>query len=154
MKRRQAIVLASALCVAPFLFASNQQNDPAPLEVTQSVKPGDSGDVLAMAAKNVSTKQIRGCVLRVDFVNATGKVASHVARLTVKSVKAAKPYVDPGEQFTWRDIAVTKDASGASTTPRITVDAVVFTDGTRWGPFATPESQRLISMTQGTDTAK
>lgn len=125
-----------------------------PLRFESGVRRDGGQQVLAVEATNVGDAPIRGYVFTASFFDpATGK---RLRRITTKELET---HGNPGDYLlpgaTWvagaRKFSYLPDGTPASYT--ITLDLVVFADGSMFGPRHSSESDEVLGMFQGIDAA-
>ena len=125
-----------------------------PLKFESGIWHDDSGkEMLAVEAANVGASPIRGYVFTESFFDpATG---NRLRRVTTKELEThgdPTHYLQPGA--TWvagpRKFSYASDGSPANYT--ITLDLVVFADGSMFGPKQSRESDEVLGMFLGIDT--
>jgi hypothetical protein len=123
--------------------------------LTISWNTASSGDgSLALSAQNISVKQIRGIVFSVAFTSpSTGENLGKLVRTFVKPVENGQAtYLEPGQTIRYqKPVPVPKDPTGAPGRPNVTVDSVVFGDGSSWGPAKLTESAKVLGMIEAMD---
>jgi hypothetical protein len=126
-----------------------------PLRFESGIWHDDNGkEMLAVQATNVATSPIRGYVFTESFLDpATG---NRLRRVTTKELEThgdPTHYLLPGA--TWvagpRKFSYLPDGSPADYT--ITLDLVVFADGSMFGAKQSRESDEVLGMFLGIDTA-
>lgn len=129
------------------------QGPPTPLAVTWT--SGGGSGALALSVQNVSTTRIRAYVVQIAFTNAaTGASLGQFVRSSVKPVKDGKPtYVEPGQSVqAAKAITIPRDPSGnLAKVSIVSIDSVIFADGSQWGPAKLPQSQKVVGMLEAMD---
>lgn len=138
----------------PVPVADIQFHTIGPLRFESGIWHDDSGkEMLAVKATNVAASPIRGYVFTESFFDpGTG---SRLRRVTTKELEThgdPTQYLLPGA--TWvagpRKFSYASDGSPANYT--ITLDLVVFADGSMFGPKQSRESDEVLGMFLGIDT--
>jgi hypothetical protein len=144
-----------ALTLIPIWSQSNDPG-PAPLQIVTrtaaargSELPGqsNSGIGLFLDIHNTSGKNVAGYALGVKFLdpstNATVKGAGSHQKWVAR--QAGNP-IHPGDCDCSqpKPIMLPKTPSGAVAEPKVTLDLVVFDDGTTWGAGQLQSSQQLL----------
>jgi hypothetical protein len=98
--------------------------------------------------KNVSSRCVWGYVLKIQFISVGGKPMTMHARLGLRrNTAGVLTCIEPGQVFHIpQTVAIPTDNSGNLGTYATTVDFVVFSDGSTWGPHALPDGNRLLGM--------
>jgi hypothetical protein len=125
-----------------------------PLRFESGVWHDDSGkEMLAVEATNLAATPIRGYVFTESFFDPTS--GNRLRRVTTKELETQGDpthYLLPGA--TWvagpRKFSYLSDGSPANYT--ITLDLVVFADGSMFGPKQSRESDEVLGMFLGIDT--
>lgn len=129
------------------------QSAPAPLAVTWTSDAGTGA--LALSVQNVSATRIRAYVVQIAFTNAeTGASLGQFVRSSVKGLKDGNPtYVEPGQSVqAAKAIAIPRDSSGnLAKVSIVSIDSVIFADGSQWGPAKLPQSQKVVGMLEAID---
>jgi hypothetical protein len=148
MFRRALMGIASALLLPISLQAQSESTARAsPLEVT--VKPTGqqqqfvssftnqsiSVPELSFNIRNVSQKCVAGISLRTEDRDSEGKVMSIGSATFFRQHDGKLTCLEPGEAFSELDRTNSLDENGnPSSRKDVTVDFVVFSDGSTWGP--------------------
>ena len=141
--------------VGPVPLEGIQFQTIGPLRFVSGVWRDEGGQqMLAVQATNVAATPIRGYVFTASFFDPT--TANHIRRVTTKELEThgnPNDYLLPGA--TWvagaRKFSYLPDGTLASYT--ITLDLVVFADGSMFGPKRSSESDEVLGMFQGIDAA-
>jgi hypothetical protein len=127
-----------------------------PLKIKSGVWLDERGkEMLAADVTNESSVPIRGYLLTASFFDpATGARIRRVSTKQLETHGNPSDYLAPGA--TWvadpRKFSYLPDGTLASY--KITVDLVVFADGSTFGPKKSQESDEVLGMFDGIDTAK
>jgi len=127
-----------------------------PLRFDSGVWRDERGqDKVAVAVTNESTNPIRGYLFTTTFFDPqTGNTIRRVSTKQLETQGDPANYLPPGA--TWiadpRKFSYLADGSPASY--KITLDLVVFADGTIFGPMHSQESAEVLGMIAGIDDAK
>jgi hypothetical protein len=139
----------------PLPVADVQTQTIGPLKIESGVWRDEHGqDMLAVDVTNESSVPIRAYLLNTSFFDpATG---SRIRRFSTKELEThgnPPDYLAPGA--TWvadpRKFSYLPDGTPASY--KISVDLVAFADGSTFGPVKSAESQEVLGMLRGIDTA-
>lgn len=139
--------IPSGLCISLLAGATLlAQVGPQPLEITTETT--NNGQAYRLAVRNISEKNIHGYVLKIQFKNASTGANMMVGYNTM--FKPAKngvaQYFHPGQVLRDRNHALPVDAAGQPAQYAVTVDSVVFEDGSTAGPAESRESAVLEGM--------
>ncbi len=147
-----------ALMLIPIWSQSNDPG-PAPLQIVTRTVAVDASEFTGKANKNtssiglfldihnISSKNVSGYALGVKFLdpstNATFKGAGSHQRM---AARRAANLLHPGdcECSHAKPIMLPNTPSGAVAEPQVTLDLVVFDDGTTWGAGQLQSSQQLL----------
>ena len=139
----------------PLARADVQTQTIGPLKIESGVWRDEHGqDMLAVDVTNESSVPIRAYLLNTSFFDpATG---ARIRRFSTKELEThgnPTDYLAPGA--TWvadpRRFSYLPDGTPASY--KISVDLVAFADGSTFGPVKSAESQEVLGMLRGIDTA-
>jgi hypothetical protein len=127
-----------------------------PLKIESGLWRDESGqDILAVEITNESDNPIRGYLLTTSFFDPATE--TRIRSFSTKELEThgnQSDYLGPGS--TWvadpRKFSYLPDGTLASY--KITVDLVVFADGSTFGPKKCPESDEVLGMLQGIDDIK
>jgi hypothetical protein len=140
----------------PFPVAGVESQTLGPLKIESGLWRDEHGqELLAVAVTNVSATPIRGYLFTTSFFDpATG---DRIRRFSTKELETRgnpADYLAPGS--TWiadpRKFSHLADGTPASYT--MTLDLVVFADGSTFGPIKSSESYEVLGMIQGIDDLK
>lgn len=147
-------VLGAALVCAGLA----QTDPPAALTVRPVISSGHGSRVpagqeaLVVEFQNKSNKQVRGFVYQIAFLDADGKTRQTHTSSELKSNRDGTPlYIEPGAVSSSRAIG-RPILNGQPMAYKVSLDLVLFADGSKWGPVALPESQKFLGFVQGIDT--
>jgi hypothetical protein len=133
-----AIAIPSVLSGQSLANARSQSNTPLELTVTRVDKTVSSrGPALKLNIRNVSQKCVIGFVLDKQFIDANGrKIMTGSKSAVLHSTNGGFKCLAPGEVFHWsHGISLPTSASGEPDVKyAFTVDYVVFSDQSIWGP--------------------
>ena len=147
MFRRALLGTASALLLPLSLQAQSEStSSPSPLEVT--VKPtGQQKQFVSLFThqsisvpelyfdiRNVSQKCVVGISLRAEDKDSEGKVMATGGATFFRQHDGKLSCLEPGQAFSESDRTNSLDESGNPTKKDVTVDFVIFSDGSTWGP--------------------
>jgi len=124
-----------------------------PLKIESGVWKDERGqEKVAVEITNASDKAIRGYLLTTLFFDpTTGKRIRRVSTKELETHRNASEYLAPGA--TWvadpRKFSYLEDGKRAEY--KITVDLVVFADGSIFGPMESQESTEVLGMMRGID---
>jgi hypothetical protein len=127
-----------------------------PLKIDSGVWSDERGqEKVAVEITNASDKAIRGFLFTTSFFDpATGKRIRRVSTKELETHCNASEYLAPGA--TWvadpRKFSYLEDGKRADY--KITVDMVVFADGSIAGPMESQESAEVLGMVRGIDMAR
>jgi len=131
---------------------------PEPNQSSQALavtpQPSSSGESFTLDVRNVSGKNIRGYVLSIQYKNAsTGENVLHRSQAVFKPTKnGQRQYISPGQVMNSRKaLTVPRDSAGHLAEYTVTVDSVVFEDGSWEGPRELRDSAVLEGMIQEQD---
>ncbi len=127
-----------------------------PLKLESGISRNEHGqELLAVAVTNESAKAIRGYLSTTAFFDPS--TGTRIRRFSTKELEThgnPTDYLAPGA--TWiadpRKLSYLVDGTPASY--KITLDLVVFADGSTFGPKKSSESYEVLGMIQGIDDAK
>jgi hypothetical protein len=133
---------------------------PAPLEVAAtSAGAGRDGTRpgYVLSIKNLSPKNVMGYSVQMHFTSSvTGKGMGSSGHSSFANPLTGKPhYLQPGQTETSkRAIPFPQDASGATPNYTISVQLVVFEDGSTWGPASSNGAQQLLKEARAAGALK
>jgi hypothetical protein len=139
----------------PFPTAEVESQTIGPLHIESGVWRDEHGqDMLAVAVTNESANPIRGYLFQTSFFDpATGNLIRQASTKELETHGNPSDYLVPGA--TWiadpRKFSHLSDGSLASY--KISLDLVVFADGSTFGPKKSSESDEVLGMFHGIDTA-
>ena len=135
-----------AACLLLFAAAGLLAQPGPPLSV--SVQPSVSGKGIDLHIRNESQREVVGAVIGIEYVDpATGKTVFRASGSFIKATEDKKLLsLHPGEETTIRTGPPKTTASGGQTEPRLSLDIVVFDDGTQWGPAKLTSSAQLANQ--------
>jgi hypothetical protein len=148
MFRRALLGIASALLLSVSLQAQSESTStPSPLEVT--LKPtGQQRQFVSLFThqsvsvpelyyeiRNVSQKCVVGISLRTEDKDSEGKVMATGGAWFFRQHEGQLSCLEPGQAFSELDTTNSLDESGNPPSKKdVTVDFVIFRDGSTWGP--------------------
>ncbi|HWB87323.1 MAG TPA: hypothetical protein VG675_24485 [Bryobacteraceae bacterium] len=122
-------------------------------KVRESATPTPQ-DALLVELQNNSNKRIRGYVFQIVFLGADGKTIQTFTRSGLKSERDGTPtYIEPGAVSKTLPIGRPM-VNGQLADYKLSLDLVLFEDGSRWGPQALPESQKFLGYVEGVDRTR
>lgn len=139
---------------------------PQPLEQIQFQKIGplrfetgiwrdaDGTEMLAAEATNVSATPIRGYVFTESFFDSVK--GNRLRQVTTKELETqgnSLDYLAPGATWVAGARKFSRSADGTLARYTITLDLVVFADGSKYGPKRSQESDEVLGMFRGIDAA-
>ena len=139
----------------PFPVTDVQTQTIGPLKIESGIWRDEHGqDMLAVNVTNESSTPIRGYLLVTSFFDpATGTSIRRVSTKELETHGNPADYLAPGA--TWvadpRKFSYLSDGTLASY--KISVDVVAFADGSIFGPIKSAESQEVLGMLRGIDSA-
>ena len=139
----------------PFPDADVQTQTIGPLKIESGIWRDEHGqDMLAVNVTNESSTPIRGYLLVTSFFDpATGTSIRRVSTKELETHGNPADYLAPGA--TWvadpRKFSYLSDGTLASY--KISVDVVALADGSIFGPIKSAESQEVLGMLRGIDSA-
>jgi hypothetical protein len=140
----------------PLPVQNVQSQTIGPLRIESGVWLDEHGkQLLAVEVTNESANPIRGYVFTATFLDPT--TGNRIRRVTTKQLEThgnPSDYLAPGAAWVAgpRKFSYLPDGSLASYT--ITLDLVVFADGSTFGPKKSQESEEVLGMFRGIDSAK
>jgi hypothetical protein len=125
------------------------------LAFTPTVERDPSGkDVIVVETRNQGEKIVRGYVYTLHFVDPNGRQLRQVTTKQIESHGDAAAYLAPGAIW----LAPARKASllddGSPAQCKISLDLVLFADGSTQGPAMSRESHELVGIARGIDLAK
>jgi hypothetical protein len=111
-------------------------------------------DMLAADVTNESNTPIRGYVITESFYDPS--TGARIRRTTTKELETqgdAANYLAPGATWVVDPRKFSRMPDGSLANYKITVDLVVFADGSRFGPKKSVESDEVLGMFRGIDEA-
>jgi hypothetical protein len=155
MARRTLLIAALALPISSFAQSDPTPNPP-PLEISltttgqqhQIVLPDTQTSVfvpeIAVHLQNVSAKCVVAISLNVQFKNAEGKPDASGSSAIFRQRNGQFNCLDSGQTFTEVLHADSIDASGNPERREVTLDFVIFGDGSTWGPGEKAEQKGYL----------
>jgi hypothetical protein len=158
--------LAKSTELKKFVSPILPQQGPLPAEDVESQTIGplkiESGvwhderdqDMLAVDVTNESTTPIRGFVFTESFYDSS--TGQRMRRVTTKELETQgnpSDYLAPGATWVAGPRKFSHSADGSLASYRITLDLVVFADGSTFGPKKSQESDEVLGMFRGIDAA-
>ena len=144
--RRSVLSLALTL---PLWSQSNSDSSPAPVQIvtrTASFVTGQDGPVtgLFLDIHNTSSKNVIGYSLGVRFVDPStnANVKGSHERMAARQASPLRP--GDCDCSNSKPIVIKKTSSAVLAEPKVTLDLVVFDDGTTWGAGQLLSSRRLF----------
>jgi len=124
---------------------------PCPLEVTDAPASANPSPGFHLQVRNISaTHSILAYTLAIRYIdpdtNKAGMGGSHGA-IFMNQDGTPRPLA-PGQKSTADNRSTNKSASGKPLVPKVTVDLVVFEDGSIWGPAQTEGAKRQLVTIQ------
>jgi hypothetical protein len=159
--------IAKATDLKRFVSPILPKDSPLPVEGVESQTIGplrfESGvwhderdqDMLAVEVTNLSDRSIRGYVFTESFLDPT--TGNRIRRVTTKQLETQgnpSDYLAPEATWAAGPRTFSHLPDGALATYAITLDFVVFADGSTFGPKKSRESDEVLGMFRGIDAAK
>lgn len=117
-------------------------------------RDGDGTEMLAAEATNVGGTPIRGYVFTESFFDpVTGNRLRQVTTKELETQGNSSDFLAPGATWVAGARKFSRSADGALARYTITLDLVVFADGSRFGPKRSRESDEVLGMFRGIDAA-
>jgi hypothetical protein len=127
-----------------------------PLKIESGVWLDEHGrELLAMQVTNESSTAIRGYLLTASFFDRSN--GDRIRRVSTKELEThgnSADYLAPGASWVADPRKFSYSADGSPAKYTVTVDLVVFEDGSTFGPKKSSESQEVIGMLRGIDRTK
>jgi hypothetical protein len=112
-------------------------------------------DKVAVAVTNESNSPIRGYLFTTTFFDPqSGNTIRRVSTKELETQGNASEYLAPGASWVADPRKFSYLADGSPASYKITLDLVVFADGTIFGPMHSQESAEVLGMIAGIDDAK
>jgi hypothetical protein len=126
-----------------------------PLRIESGVWHEGSGTAMvAVAATNVGTAPIRGFVFATSFFDSnSGAPLRSVTTKELETQGIPSHYLLPGATWVAGPRKFSYLADGSRASYKITLDLVVFADGSTFGPKKGRESDEVLGMLRGIDSA-
>jgi len=127
-----------------------------PLKIESGVWRDERGqDRLAVELTNVSATAIRGYLFTTSFIDpATGNRIRRVSTKELETHGNPAGYLAPGSTWVADSRKFSYLPDGRLAAYKIDLDLVVFADGTTFGPKRSQESDEVLGMFDGIDSAK
>jgi hypothetical protein len=144
--------LLSLALVLPLSAQSNNDSSPAPIEIVSRISSvdahqltGENGTVsgLFLEVHNVSSKNVIGYSLDVKFVDPSTNTNIKGSHGRMASRQGNPLHPGDCDCSNAKPIVIRVTASGVLAEPKLTVDLVVFDDGTTWGAGQLPAARQL-----------
>jgi hypothetical protein len=127
-----------------------------PLKIESGLRRDDSGqEMLAVEITNDSNDPNRGYLLTTSFFDPATE--TRIRRFSTKELEThgnPSDYLGPGSAWVADPRKFSYLPDGTLASYKITVDLVVFADGSTFGPKKSPESDEVLGMLQGIDDIK
>lgn len=143
-----------ALCaVAAFLAITraqlSEEAPPVRLQEQATLITTTTGVTARLELVNQSTKTVRGYVVLVEFQDSSGETGFYttLTRVHPPHLPHGVHSFEPGESWT-HDLAVPLE-NGNPVSRTLTMDHVVFEDGTTWGPDTERQSLKIQGLLNG-----
>jgi hypothetical protein len=153
MTRLTLCGIASALLLPISLPAQSAQG-PIPLVLTVTPAETQMVDVkthlptsvpsVAVDIRNASEKRVLAISLTMEHRNAEGKVVATGGATFFRQHNGEFNCLAPGQAFSSRNLGSATDASGNSSKTTISLDSVIFDDGSEWGPGNDAEQKGFL----------
>jgi hypothetical protein len=126
-----------------------------PLRFETGIWRDENGtEMLAAEATNVGATPIRGYVFTESFFDpVTGNRLRQVTTKELETQGNSSDYLAPGATWVAGARKFSRSADGTLARYTITLDLVVFADGSRYGPKRSQESDEVLGMFRGIDGA-
>jgi hypothetical protein len=139
----------------PLPAADVESETIGPLKIESGIWRDERGqEMLAAAVTNQSDKPIRGYLLTTSFFDPT--TGARIRRFSTKELEThgnPSDYLAPGATWVADPRKFSHLPDGTLATYEISVDLVVFADGTTFGPKKSQESDEVLGMFWGIDVA-
>jgi hypothetical protein len=153
----RAVVLGAASMISlPVFLTAQGVKGPTPLEVTvtpaqkQVIDTNTRSTIWVPGAdltiKNVSGRCVIAYSLKMEWKNSDGQIIVTGGETRFRHNKAQFTCLDPGQSLGREGgpLRVPLDASGNPATASVTVDFVIFGDGSNWGPGNDAEQKGFL----------
>jgi hypothetical protein len=127
-----------------------------PLKIESGIWRNEQGqELLAVAVTNEGAKAIRGYLFTTAFFDPS--TGTRIRRFSTKELEThgnPADYLAPGSTWIADPRRLSYLDGGTPASYKITLDLVVFADGSTFGPKKSSESYEVLGMIQGIDDAK
>jgi hypothetical protein len=148
------LLLLSSLLPTPALL--QQSSSSPPLVISNVVTSGAGTDMrITYDLANTSGKAIRAYVIAIDYTHATGAPGGRFSLTGIRGM-LAPPQPDSlqaGEVVHQTVRHIPLESDGTPLGFKLSVDYVLFTDGSWWGPDTLKESRQVLGTLSGHDQA-
>jgi hypothetical protein len=123
----------------------------APIEFIEGpVAAGPTGAVVPLYVSSKSPKNILAYVLCAEFFDGSGRKMGLATKTSNKAIGSPSAVRYFGAQTSWQDdFEIPASGDGRAVSHKISVDFVLFQDGSRWGPDTTKTSLKIEGVIQG-----
>ena len=134
---------------------ANQQDPVAgsPLEVQSSTAKSSEGFALACSVTNKSNQEIVAYTIVADFVDSSGKPAGRLSANTIMTLstnsKGSTSGLAPGAKGKTSRFVLPTESNGTPASYKVSVDYLLFKDGSTWGPDIEKQSLAIKGTQQG-----
>jgi hypothetical protein len=148
------LLLLSSLLPTPALL--QQSSSSPPLVISNVVTSGAGTDAgMSFDLTNASGKAIRAYIIAIDYFHATGAPGG---RGSFTGIRGMLPPPQPdsfqaGEVIHQAIRSIPVESDGTPVKFKLSVDYVLFTDGSSWGPDTLKESREVLGFLSGHDQA-
>src|SRR5579872_940081 len=143
---------SKAVTSAPFTISTARS--------ATAVNPHNGQHAVVVTLKNVGNKPVVAYILRIEFLDETGKPRGAIVSRIVELADPANPndagkLIDVGQQWQHpKPLFVSLVKNGVERNYRVTLDYVCFSDGSSWGPDVSKMGKELNAYVRGFQTAK
>jgi hypothetical protein len=126
-----------------------------PLRIESGVWQDEHGqDMMAVAVTNQTDTPIRGYLFTTSFLDPV--TGTRIRRFSTKELEThgnPSDYLAPGSTWVADPRKFSRLPDGSLASYKIALDLVVFADGSTYGPKKSPESDEVLGMIDGIDSA-
>ena len=156
MKRPFAIWTSCLGLMLWIASAHTNQKDPvalSPLEVQSSTAKATEGFNLTCNVTNTSNQEIVAYTIVADFFDSSGKPAGRMSTNAIMNLatnsKGTTHGLPPGATGGTNRFALPTESNGTPVSYKVSVDYVLFKDGSSWGPDTAKQSLAIMGTQQG-----
>jgi len=156
MKRRFALwIWCLSLLALVGIIHANQQDPIAvsPLEVQSSTAKTTNGFALTCSVTNKSSQEIVAHTIVVDLFDSSGKPAGRLSTNAIMNLatnsKNSTSSLAPGATGGTTRFPLPTESNGTPVTYKVSIDYVLFKDGSTWGPDTAKQSLAIMGTQQG-----